>query len=104
MKNYPHYQDLRPRKTYSKELSNYLKKYSPQIDDIAIDFIERLLHLDPTKRMSCEEALRHAFFTEKPLACSLAEVQKMGTECHEMFKDRSIPIKRETTEKVHRPK
>ena len=52
-KIYPNLQDLRPRKTYNRELSNYLKKSSPNMSEITIDFIERLLHLDPHKRMSC---------------------------------------------------
>ena len=53
-KIFQHYQDLKPKKKYSKELMNYLKKHYPQITDVTIDFLERLLHLDPLKRMSCE--------------------------------------------------
>ena len=30
-KIYPNLQDLRPRKTYNRELSNYLKRSSPNI-------------------------------------------------------------------------
>lgn len=53
LKLYQNYQDLRPKKTYPKEIASYLKKFYPQISDITIDFVERMLHLDPAKRMTC---------------------------------------------------
>lgn len=63
LKVYSNLQDLGPRKNYSKELSPHLKKHYPNMTEITIDFLERLLHLNPSKRMSCEEALRHPFFS-----------------------------------------
>ena len=53
LKIYQNYQDLRPRKTYPNEIAAYLKKIQPQISDLTIDFVERMLHLDPAKRMTC---------------------------------------------------
>lgn len=83
---------MRPKKPYKKQIASYLKRMCPHISEITIEFIEGLLNLDPNKRLSCEEALRHPFFNEKPTACTPREIEKQEYECHEMFKDRSIKI------------
>ena len=77
LKNCANITDFKPKKPYPRELASYLRKLCPTITPAAIDFLERLLHLDPNKRMSCEEALRHHWFTERPYSCSKSEIQKM---------------------------
>ena len=36
-----------------------LKDKIPGIDDVALDLLERLLELDPYKRLSAKKALKH---------------------------------------------
>ena len=45
-------------------LSNKLD-FSSNIDSCAQDFILKTLKIDPTKRPSCEELLRHPFLSEE---------------------------------------
>ncbi|EFC39988.1 predicted protein [Naegleria gruberi] len=69
----------------SKYLSpNLLKKYEnvnarenirrtfsqANVDPKCIDLIEKLLVIDPKKRLTCKEALNHDYFKTYPLACS----------------------------------
>lgn len=44
-------------------LRNYIdKKALVQMDDVAFDLLEKLLVIDPVKRMTCKEALEHPYF------------------------------------------
>jgi len=40
---------------------------------VTLDFIDKLLTLNPEKRMTAKEALEHEYFTAVPLPCSLPE-------------------------------
>jgi serine/threonine protein kinase len=33
-------------------------------EKLMVDFVRRCLEIDPTKRMTCDEAIRHAWFKE----------------------------------------
>ncbi|KAL4422316.1 hypothetical protein ABPG75_008513 [Micractinium tetrahymenae] len=46
---------------------NYLRKEFPQLSDSGIDLLNRLLTYDPEKRITARQALRHPYFTERPL-------------------------------------
>lgn len=35
----------------------------PKIAPLAIDLLEKLLQFDPSRRLSCDEALQHPYFT-----------------------------------------
>jgi hypothetical protein len=52
-KAYQYLADMKPKKAYKKDIAGYLKKMSPGITEITIEFIEGLLNLDPSKRLSC---------------------------------------------------
>lgn len=36
----------------------------PKIAPLAIDLLEKLLQFDPSRRLSCDEALQHPYFTQ----------------------------------------
>jgi cell division cycle 2-like protein len=39
----------------------------PALTNQGFDLLEKLLHMDPTQRISAEDALKHDYFSEKPL-------------------------------------
>lgn len=38
----------------------------PKVAPLALDLLEKLLQFDPSKRLTCEEALQHPYFTSGP--------------------------------------
>ena len=54
------------------------------LDDITFDLIDRMLSLDPTKRISAEDALNHAYFATEPLPCEPDEIPRIEGESHEL--------------------
>ena len=89
--NYANYDELSPNvkellesKPYSRRLIDELKSYkNPMIDDIFIDLIDKMLTIDPTKRISTKEALEHKFFTSSPLPSTPNEIPLLNKDSHE---------------------
>lgn len=49
-------------KTRPKREKQDLKKRFPKASDLAIDLLERMLHFNPEKRITIDEALKHPYF------------------------------------------
>ena len=58
--------------------------WAKMIDAKAIDLIVNMLQLDPAKRLTADEALAHAYFTEEPLPCDLESMPEITGEYKEL--------------------
>lgn len=68
---------LKPNKIYTRKLRSVLKGLP--LD--AIDFIDICLQLNPEKRFTCEEALKHSIFLTEPLPATPKGLPKYDS-CH----------------------
>lgn len=78
--------NLKPdlRRRVKERLSNYIK------DATGLELLDRLLTLDPRKRIDSDEALDHDFFWSEPLPCDL----KLDKLASSMFEFTSAALKR----------
>jgi len=59
-----------------------LVKQRPFLDTPTLDFIDKLLTLNPEKRPTAREALNHPYFTQDPKPCDPIDLPKITEECH----------------------
>ncbi len=50
------------------------------LNDDCVDLIERLLTLDPKKRISAKDALKHEYFVNEPKSCEPSELPNFEGE------------------------
>lgn len=72
--------NFRPYKLYEK-LND--KKSNPYATPLFIDLMEKMLKLDPKKRISAEDAYRHEFFKEDPRPCQQEQLPVSIDDTHE---------------------
>lgn len=54
------------------------------MDEDALDLIEKMLTLNPDKRITAKQALQHKYFTNEPKPCTPSQLPKIEGEAHEM--------------------
>jgi len=79
---YRFWKELGPKKHYPNVLRKFLKQ-NAKIDDLALDLLEKMLTLDPNKRITAKEALEHVYFKTQPLPCLSEQLPTIKGEAHE---------------------
>jgi cyclin-dependent kinase 12/13 len=80
--NLRHFHVLKPRKIYRRRVK---EEYANLIPPRALDLFEKLLVLDPSKRITAAEALNHKFLEGvEPASLPRPELPKFQ-DCHEMW-------------------
>ena len=54
-----------------------IKKKFINFSPLGIDLLEKMIVLDPNKRISIKDALEHPYFNEEPKACSNEEIAQV---------------------------
>ncbi|CUM67711.1 uncharacterized protein PRCAT00005416001 [Priceomyces carsonii] len=63
--------------------SNFRNQYASIMSEQSFDLAEKLLQLNPAKRLTAEEALQHAYFTDQPAPEPLLFLKDIKGEWHE---------------------
>ena len=83
--NLKNFSELKDQADYRNCLRPYIQAtMKSPLDDITYDLIERMLSLDPAKRISAADALEHPYFSTEPLPCEPAEIPRIEGESHEL--------------------
>ena len=79
----PLWNKLVPKTIFPNSFIDHYKNYE-NIDDTVMDLFTKMLQLNPKKRISIDEALKHPFFNEHlPKMCTEKEMPKLDKEFHE---------------------
>ena len=79
----PLWNKLCPKTNFPNSFKEHYKNYNI-IDDTIMDLFSKMLQLDPKKRITIDEALKHPFFNEHlPKMCTAKEMPRLDKEFHE---------------------
>ena len=79
----PLYNKLCPRTIFPNSFNEHFKNY-PDIDEVTLDLLSKMLQLDPKKRITIDDALNHPFFLEhKPNMCTEKDMPIFDKDYHE---------------------
>ena len=87
----PYYASLYQKTEYKNSLRDKFKD-NKLVDDVTFDLINKLLELNPKKRITAEQVLNHDFFKTEPLMCKPEELPKMD-ELHEYQNEKDMKNK-----------
>ncbi|ODV70469.1 Pkinase-domain-containing protein, partial [Hyphopichia burtonii NRRL Y-1933] len=80
IENLPWFEMLKPK---VNKISKFSKEYKPIMSEQSFDLAEKLLTLNPKKRLTASEALNHAYFTKDPKPEPLYFLKDVKGEWHE---------------------
>eukprot|EP00039_Didymoeca_costata_P010635 m.143759 g.143759 ORF g.143759 m.143759 type:complete len:803 (-) comp14905_c0_seq3:2834-5242(-) len=78
----PLYGKMMLKRTYPRVLADHFRNKYPIMPPEAIDLLDKMLILDPTKRISTSAILEHPYLT--PSECAPFKIQ-IEQDCHEMW-------------------
>ena len=79
----PLWNKLVPKTNFPNSFVEHYKNYE-NIDDTVMDLFTKMLQLNPKKRISIDDALKHPFFNEHlPKMCTEKEMPRLDKEFHE---------------------
>lgn len=77
----PFFSSMIPGK-HSPELMKYMRSQKSNIETAALDLLEKMLTMNPDKRITAKQALEHEYFSTDPKPCDKSEMPKVEKDCH----------------------
>jgi len=91
------FNQLAPRVVYPRKFRNFfIDNNNPKIDESAFDLLEKMLELDPSKRITAKQVLDHKYFKESPTMCHPKDLPRLDKDSHEYqsrMNRQKVPVK-----------
>ena len=69
---------------HRRRLREHIQGKIPHLSEAGLDLIDRLLVLNPRRRLTAAQALEHPFFREAPVACEKWALPQLASNSHEL--------------------